>query len=365
MYANPLLRFLIGAAALVVAVAGLQAAQAALVPLLLSLFIAVLCGPILFFLKQRKVPTGLSIFLIMCLVTAVLASISALVSGSVTKFISDLPFYQARLTEISAAFLAWAEATGASMGIEVSTETLREQINPSQLLGMVGNTLSSFGNLMTNTLLILVTVIFILSEMDSWKGKLKFIDKSSSSGGVGDSISRIGETVVHYMTLKLWVSLATGVVIGLWLWIIGVDYPLLWALVAFLLNFIPNLGSILAAIPAVLLAVVQLGVGPAALTALGYVAVNMIMGNVIEPKIMGRGLNLSTLVVFLSLVLWGWILGPVGMFLSVPLTMAVKIALEHFPETRSIAIMLGGAVPEEELEPMSDDELSRIAGDGN
>jgi predicted PurR-regulated permease PerM len=126
----------------------------------------------------------------------------------------------------------------------------------------------------------------------------------------------------------------------MWLYVLGVDYVLLWALLAFLLNYIPNIGSIIAAIPAVLLALAQLGPAVAGLTALGFVLTNTVMGNMVEPRFLGRGLGLSTLVVFLSLIFWGWLLGTVGMLLSVPLTMIVKIALEGNDDTRWIALLL-------------------------
>ena len=135
-------------------------------------------------------------------------------------------------------------------------------------------------------------------------------------------------------------SLLTGTIILVWLWILGVDYFVLWGMLAFLLNFVPTLGSIIAAIPAVLLAVVQLGVGDAVLVGVGFLAVNLGVGNILEPRVMGRGLDLSTLVVFLSLVFWGWVLGPVGMLLSIPLTITVKIALESVDETRWIGVLL-------------------------
>ena len=149
------------------------------------------------------------------------------------------------------------------------------------------------------------------------------------------------DSVNSYMAIKGWVSLATGLIIAIWLTILDVDYPLLWGLLAFLFNFVPNIGSIIAAIPAVLLALVQFGPGAAMAAGAGYVAVNIIMGNVIEPRFMGKGVGLSTLVVFISLVFWGWVLGPVGMLLSVPLTMIVKLALEARQDTRWIAVLLG------------------------
>ena len=132
----------------------------------------------------------------------------------------------------------------------------------------------------------------------------------------------------------------TGIAVTIGLMLLGLDYFLLWGLLAFLLNYVPNIGSIIAAIPAVLLAVVQLGMFKALLVAAIYLAVNIIMGNAVEPKLMGHKLGLSSLVVFLSLVFWGWILGPIGMLLSVPLTMIVKIALEVNDSTRWLAILL-------------------------
>ena len=143
------------------------------------------------------------------------------------------------------------------------------------------------------------------------------------------------------MGIKTLTSLMTGLLVWIWLQIVGVNYPVLWGLLAFLFNYIPNIGSIIAAVPAVLLALVQLGLPGALWTAGGYLAVNMLIGNVIEPRIMGKGMGLSTLVVFLSLIVWGYILGGVGMFLSVPLTMIAKIVLEHNPRTRWIAVILG------------------------
>jgi predicted PurR-regulated permease PerM len=149
------------------------------------------------------------------------------------------------------------------------------------------------------------------------------------------------------MAIKTWISIATGVLVAVWLKLIGVDFPLLWGVLAFVLNYIPNIGSFISAVPAVLLAVIQLGMVQASIAALGYAVVNIVMGSVVEPRFMGRGLGLSTLVVFLSLVFWGWVLGPVGMLLSVPLTITAKMALESREESRWAAVLLGPEIPKE------------------
>jgi len=176
-------------------------------------------------------------------------------------------------------------------------------------------------------------------------------DAEKSLRNASDFIRQVNK----YLAIKTTISLVTGVLIAGWTWFLGLDFFLLWGLIALLMNFIPNVGSILAAIPAVLLAVVQLGVPDALLVASGYLVVNVLMGNLVEPRFMGKGLGLSPLVVFLSLILWGWMFGAVGMFLSIPLTMIVKLALEHAPSTRWLGVMLGDAPSQAELKGDEDE----------
>ena len=145
----------------------------------------------------------------------------------------------------------------------------------------------------------------------------------------------------RYLAIKTATSILTGILIFLWLLTFGIDFPILWGLLAFMLNFVPNVGSILAAIPAVLLAIIQFGFFKALLVVIGFLIVNIGLGGLLEPRFLGKGLGLSPLVVFISLIFWGWVLGPVGMLLSVPLTMILKIALENSPNTKWIAILIG------------------------
>lgn len=340
-------RALLVTAAFIVVIAGLRAAEPMLVPFLLSVFIAVVAAPPLFWLTEHGLPKALAMLLVVATLIAAVLAIAALVGNSVDDFTRALPGYQERLK----AELAGLMHVGDRYGIEFSSDWLLRYLDPSVIMQMVARTLSGFGNVLTNGFLILLTVIFILLEAASFPSKLREI-----SGGRLDALSpfkRFIQTVRQYMAIKTLVSFATGAVIGIWLVVLGVDYPLLWALIAFLLNYVPNIGSIIAAVPAVLLAFIQLGAGPAALTAAGYVATNMVMGNVVEPRFMGRGLGLSTLIVFLSLVFWGWVLGPVGMLLSVPLTMTVKIALESREDTQWLAVLIG---PEHDHLPLETDD---------
>jgi predicted PurR-regulated permease PerM len=205
-------------------------------------------------------------------------------------------------------------------------------------MGFVGKTFKSLLNTLTDVFLILLLVVFILIEFASFGHKMRMI--SANPKKTMKSFKSFSNILNHYIVLKSLMSLLTALPICLFLFILDIDYPILWGFLVFLLNFIPNIGSIIAAIPVVLLAIVQHNFFTALLVMGLFFAVNNIVGNMIEPKLMGRKLGLSSLVVFTSLVFWGALLGTVGMFLSVPLTMAFKIVMENDPKTQWIAILL-------------------------
>jgi len=325
---------LLTGACLVVLVAGIQTAASLLVPLLLSLFIACICLPSLHWLVARHIPASVAVLLITLSLVLVGVLISMFVGASVADFSNNLPLYQERLHGQVLQLLTWLS----SLGITINNQVILDALNPGAAMGFVGTLLASFGNALANVFFIVLTVIFLLFEAlalpHKWQAMGKHAPKTSA---VNDFLNSVNQ----YLVIKTWVSLATGLIVTIWLTVLGVDYPLLWGMMAFLFNYVPNIGSIIAAVPAVLLALVQLGVDSALYTGLGYIAINLIMGNAIEPRFMGKGIGLSTLVIFISLVFWGWLLGSVGMLLSVPLTMIVKLALEANPKTQWLGILLG------------------------
>jgi predicted PurR-regulated permease PerM len=207
------------------------------------------------------------------------------------------------------------------------------------MMSLAGGIFSALSSVLTNGFLILLTVVFILLEAADLPKKLRIVLKNPERSL--STIERFGQHAKRYLVIKTLISAAVGLVIWLWLLILGVDYPVLWGTLSFLLNYVPNIGAIIAALPVALLALVQLGVGSALLTVLGFAVVHIVVWNIIEPKLTGKGMSLSTLVVFLSLVFWGWVLGPIGMILSVPMTSLVKIALESYEKTQGLAFMLG------------------------
>jgi len=328
-------KILVTIAAFVVVVAGMSAAKVILVPFLLAAFIAIISAPPLFWLQRKGLPPWLALVIVIIGVLIIGLLVAGLVGSSVKGFSKNLPVYEVKFKQYTTAIMGLLE----KHGVDVSGLALTKIFNPGAVMKLVAVLLNSLGNMLTNGFLILMTVIFMLLEASSFPAKLRtaLTTPQSSPTRLDIFISN----VKHYMAIKTLISIVTGIFITIWLTIIGVDYPLLWGLLAFALNYVPNIGSIIAAVPAVLLAIIQLGLVKSLFAAAGYIVINLLMGSVVEPRFMGRGLGLSTLVVFLSLLFWGWILGPVGMLLSVPLTITAKIALDSRDETRWIAVLLG------------------------
>ena len=333
---NTTSRILLNIAALVVVIAGMSLAKNVLVLLLLAGFIAIISAQPLFWLQKKGIPNWLALLIVILGVFLLIVALVSLVGASINDFTSSLPEYETRLNQQKTVMLEWMQ----KLGLNISGIDISQFINPGAAMKLTGKLLNGIGNALTNAFLIFMIVIFILLEASSFPNKMALISPDEGSSESSRSEEFI-DTVNQYMAIKSMVSLATGIIIYIFLSILGVDFALLWAILAFTLNYVPNIGSIIAAVPAVLLTIIQFGLIKALVVAIGYVAVNLIMGNVVEPRFMGKGLGLSTLVVFLSLLIWGWILGPVGMLLSVPLTITAKIALDSREDSRWISILLG------------------------
>ena len=338
---SPASRAIMVSAALVIVIAGMKYAASLLVPFLLSAFLAIISFPLMSLLQKKGLPKGVSLTLVMLLVIFVGLFLTFLIGSSITDFSRALPEYQQRITAEWGELIRWLNNHGIS-----AADSIKEIVDPAAAVGLISSILKGFGNVLTNSFLIILTVIFILIEAAGYTQNITSLNNTGSepSPSDGQMFSQVFvDKLRRYMSMKTIISMMTGVVIAVAMWLIGVDYPVLWGVLAFMLNFVPNIGSIIAAVPAVILTLVQLGFASAVVVAVVYVTVNVIIGSIIEPKYMGKGLGLSTLVVFVSLVFWGWVLGPVGMLLSVPLTITVKLALDSKPDTQWLGHLLGPA----------------------
>lgn len=319
---------------LVIVLTGIRVAADIIVPFILALFIAVVLHPLVRRLVRLRLPRVLAITLPILLIVVAMALLVAYLGTSLNELARTLPHYRSSLAVPLLHLEPWLQRAG----IEVSMEELLKYIDPNAAMTLVTALLAQLSSAMTAIFLLLLTVVFMLLEVPQLPAKLQPLMSRPVEGMA--AIQRALDSVSHYLVLKTAISLVTGLVVWGMLAALEVRFAFVWALLAFALNYIPNIGSVLAAIPPIAQVLVFSGFYPALLLLAGYLIINLIFGNILEPRLMGRGLGLSTLVVFLSLIFWGWLLGPVGMLLSVPLTIIVKIALEQTHGGKTIALLL-------------------------
>lgn len=325
--------YMIVAASIIIVLAGVKSASAIIVPFLLSLFLAIILSPTYSYFNKKGFPHGLSLLIVILLFIITLALVGKLIGSSIVEFNTRIDFYTLQLTE----YFHILEDLARDFGLNLSNNQLAGLIQPKQLMTFSSTVLSGISSMFSNGFVVLFTLLFMLLESDHFSEKLKLLENDTKD--ISD-IQQISSKIKEYMVLKALISALTGFIVWIGLFFIGTDYAFLWAVIAFLFNFIPNIGSIIAAVPVVLLTLIQLGSLSALLVAIMYTAVNVIIGSVVEPKVMGKGLGLSPLIVFLSLIFWGWLLGIVGMLLSIPLTIMVKIVLDSNKSTKKYANLL-------------------------
>jgi predicted PurR-regulated permease PerM len=334
-------RYLLTAASVVVVIAGLRAAASLLLPILLAGFLAILSLPLLRWLRRRGLGVAVSVMLTVLAAMAVLGVFGLLVSGAVAEAAAAAPEYMEELQDRA------RTARDRLQESSLSEYIAMDRLDPASLVevltstfgGVVRGTVLGVATLASYATLVLLALVFMLAESAGFADKMRLALEGRDVDF--SQVRVITREVQHYLGIKTAISLVTGIIIFLATWLLGLDFPLFWGLLAFVLNYIPTLGSIIAGVPAVILAFIQHGFGLAGLVALVYLGVNIIFGNLVEPRLLGVRFRLSTLVVFLSLLFWGFVWGPLGMLLSVPLTRSLVIVLEHTSDHRWIPILLG------------------------
>ncbi len=324
-----------GLAAFVILVQGVSSARAMIEPLLLAMLLAIGMAPAISWLVRRRVPLPIALLLLLLVLLVLGLGVGALFVQSANDFMQQLPQYEIRLRGGLLASRDWVQSLHPSLDVS----QMLASFDPAMAMDYAGALLGSVGNLLGNGMLILIVVIFLLLESTGLRAKFTL-----ATGDDPETMSRldhIAASINRYLVLKSLFSFINGAAVTLLLWIAGVDYALLWGVLAFLLNFVPGVGLPLSIIPPMLMGWLQGGVELMLIAGIGCVIIGTLVGNWLEPKYLGEGLGLSTFIVILSLVLWGWVLGPVGMLLSVPLTMILKIVLEASPSTHGIAVLLG------------------------
>lgn len=331
--------WLFGLAAMVIIIGGLKAISSIVTPFLLASFLTIICIPPLTWMQRKGIPGWVAFVLLFSTVGFSFFLLFLAIKGTSESLVLKAPLYQERLSSQLLALRQLAAEYGAPEEFIPATIPLP---TASTITGLARNIASALGQFTAYIFFVLLVFMFLLLEERSIISKIEAAFPNRKRMRV--RARSFFRSVNRYLAIKTTSSAATGLIAGLGLWFIGVDFPILWGVLTGLLNFIPTIGSIVAAIPPVLIAFLGLGVSEGVMTLVLYIAVNTAIGSIIEPRFMGQTLGLSPVIVLVSLMLWGWVFGPVGMLLSILLTMIVKLALDSNPHTRWLGIMLSDGV---------------------
>jgi predicted PurR-regulated permease PerM len=331
---NPTLRILVTMASLVVIVAGISAAQAILVPFFFAVFVSVISYGIFFRLKRFGLSSFLASVVILVLLVIMIVSLIYMVQTAISQFGSTIGSLQEQFIAVQAS----VDKILADLGVPILSEIIGDNFDFESAMQFFLSLLSAMGSMLTYALLVLAMVMFILMEAAHFPEKLQ--EAFKEPGPINEFIQKINQSIEQYFFIKTVLNLLSGLFVGLWAMLFGVEFAILWGLLTFLLNFIPYFGAIIAAIPLVVFALLTAGLLPAVAMIIAFIVLSLVIGNFIEPRYLGRGMDLSILVIFISMLFWGWILGPLGMIFTVPLTVAIKIVLEIDERTHWIAVLL-------------------------
>lgn len=325
---------LISVASFIIIIAGLSVASAAVVPFLLAVFIAIVVSPILDFMSKIKVGRPVAFLILLSIAVGILWFLGNVVLQALYGFSKDLPFYQVKLKDYIDNIIVWLN----SYGFNQTEDFVLQSIDTNKIFSITSLILKQTGEIATKAFLVFLLVIFMLIETQIFKDKVSYFAKKNLKAHV--IVNNFIINLKRYLAIKTISSIATAVILWIALVYFNVPYAPLWAVIAFILNYIPTIGSIIAAIVPIIVSLLANDLSTAIWISFIYVVVNISIGNFIEPKFLGKGLGISTLVVILSLLFWGFVFGIGGMFLAVPLTMSVKIALNENPKTKFIAVLL-------------------------
>src|SRR5215216_7414202 len=331
------LRVMLFLAATVVVLVGIHLSAPILNPILFAVVLSLLFYPVYSWLRRHSIPTPLALLIMLVGLTILFVALFFILGVSITRFSERVGFYVAQLDVELGNVDALLERLG------LTNSDVREAVNPSALVGALAAVLSGIANFLSNLFLILMIMLFLLGEGPAMMNRLR-----ASAGREHPQVERlttVGRSVVRQFGLRAIVNLVTGAGVTVLLVVLGVDFPLLWGILTFFLSFVPYVGLFIALTPAVVLALAEFGLSRALIFIVGVIVINVVAENVLSPMLMGRGLNLSPTVVFLSFILWAWILGGPGAFLAVPITLFVAIMLQTFPETRWLASLMGASSP--------------------
>lgn len=337
------LHMMLKLASLVIILAGIHAAADLIVQLLLALFFAIVLNPLVTWFVRRGIKRPVAITIVVVVMLIVLTALIGVLAASFNEFIAMLPKYNKELTRK----VLYVQEMMPFLNLHISPERMLQRMDSEKIVTFTTAVMTGLSGAMASVVLLVMTVVFMLFEVRHVPYKMRFALHNPQIHIAG--LHRALKGVTHYLALKTLLSLWTGVIVWLGLALMDIQFALMWGVLAFLLNYVPNIGSVISAVPPMIQALLFNGIYECVLVGGLFLVVHMVLGNMVEPRMMGHRLGMSTMVVFLSLLIWGWLLGPVGMLLSVPLTSVCKIWMETTQGGSKLAILLGPGRPKNRL----------------
>ena len=334
--------FLFGFIALVLAGAVMKLTSAVLLPFVISVLLTFVLEPVVILLEKIKIPRVVGSVLVVVLVAAGVYVVGFILFQSIKTILTLYPKYEARFTEL---YLMVATAFNLPYDEHRSLfQNIWGQMGVrTRVQSMMLSTSESFLGFLTNTVMVILFIVFLLLEIGHFRDRIELAFHGIMSTRIQRITADVIKQVARYLSVKFFISLATGLLVGGILAIIGLDFPIIWGVIAFILNFIPSIGSIFSGVLSTVFAMVQFWPNPAPIigVAVTMLSVNMILGNIVEPRVQGQNLGLSPFVILVSLSAWGWLWGFGGLVLAVPMTVIVKIVCENVPGLEPASIMMG------------------------
>ena len=323
--------------------------QSVLLPFVLAVFLSYIFKPVVLFLKKRRVPVIVSLLVVLLVISGLFFGLGAIIYSSFESFVREAPKYQNKLALLLREGTLLVDDIAAGFNVKPENVSLSDLVDVSSLTAVLTSGAGSFVSGLGNSFLIILLMFFILAGSGDFVRKVRVGFAERHSDRLSTMIESIDLRVRQYLIAKTLISLGTGALTTVILLIFGVDFALLWGFLTFLLNFIPNIGSIVSTVFPILISFLQFdSVGTPLLLLVLLVLTQMLMGNVVEPKLMEASLDLSPLLVLVALVFWGWLWGLWGMILAVPMMSILKIVFENIESLRPIAVIMSGKIPGKE-----------------
>lgn len=316
--------------------------RSVLVPFSVALLLSFIFQPIVLYLKARRIPMAIALVVVFVVLAAAATIIGYVVYSSAQSLATAADRYLPRIQTVIADIEALLQSAAAVMGLDEGRLDLSQVVDPSIVSTLLQSGIGEAFTFAGNTFLVLLFMLFILAGSGELVVKVRRAYPESIAARIASVTDNISQQVRQYLVAKTLVSVGTGLLIFLVLWILGVDYSIFWGFLAFVLNYIPNIGSFVAVILPFGFALLQFDtLTIPIIAALLMWLIQMVMGNVVDPRLMAFSLNLSPLLVIVSLIFWGWLWGVAGMILAVPLTATIKIFFENIDSLRPIAVLMG------------------------